>query len=308
MELVEIEGDALFFYTHSSHSMSRVESQIEAMLRAFHNHIAKYENLRICNCGACMAAIKLKLKFILHVGPLHFIRVSGREKPFGHHVNLTHRLLKNEVPFDQYFLLSEDAWNHFMPSDPLSFAKSTTALDLGEVTYYFKKLPTPPVSREIEPPEQDGFFEKGKKPDLKVTRTIEAAQDILFEYVSNLQKRTEWDRVPKKLKFDPERINRKGMEHNCIVGSRTLRFQTGKSTSNEGAAKIYTEYTGDVPLLKRYQYYILLRPLSTKQTLVNILIYFEADLVGKLAWNTFLKKRLRRNWSHKLEQLDRLLS
>jgi len=306
--LIEVEGDALFFYDQKPHSFPSVERQVNAMLKAFHTHIARYEHLRICNCGACMSAINLKIKFILHVGDLHFISVQGKKKPYGHDVNLIHRLLKNEVPLNQYLLLSEKALTAFDGISSESFEKITTLMDLGELTYYYKPLPTPPLETETKVLESNAFYENYQSPDLRVEKVIDAPQDILFEYVSDLQKRQLWDKVPRRLEFEAERVTRHGTEHNCIVGSRTLRFRTAKVDPQQGSGKIYTEQTEDIPFLKKYQYYVLIEPINQARSLVQVLIYYEADLLGKVAWNVFTEKRLKRNWKEKLEQLSLLFA
>lgn len=308
MELIEIEGDALFFITHTRHSFVDIEAQIADMVKAFHRQLAVYEHLRICNCGACMATIHLKLKFILHVGTLKFIEVHGRRKPFGFDVNRVHRLLKNEVPLHQYLLLSRKAWDHFTEIDRSSFTEINGQLEPEEVSYYYRPISTPPVERPPASGQGDSFIDHTQRsPDLKLEVTIGAPQEELFEYISNLQKRGSWDTVPRKLEFEQDRVNRQGTEHNCIVGANTLRFKTGKSKNSEGTEQIYTEYTEDFPLLRKYQYYVLLESLAPQKTLVQVLIFFESDLIGKIAWSMVLRRKIQRNWEQKLKQLAMLV-
>ena len=106
LELAEIEGDALFLYKIAETiDISVIEDQIEAMYLAFHTHLKRYEFQRICSCGACSSAYNLKLKFVVHYGDIQFITVKDSKKPYGSNVIKVHRLLKNEVPIDEYAIV-----------------------------------------------------------------------------------------------------------------------------------------------------------------------------------------------------------
>ena len=108
LQLAEIEGDALFFYKEQNGvNISELEEQIKQMYIAFHTHLKRYEYERICQCGACSSAYNLSLKFVCHYGEIDFIKVKETLKPYGSSVIQAHRLLKNEIPINEYALYTD---------------------------------------------------------------------------------------------------------------------------------------------------------------------------------------------------------
>ena len=142
LELAEIEGDALFFYKEGPlPSRQEILAQAHKMYTAFHSHLLLYDNLRICSCGACKSAADLKLKFIVHAGPLDYIEVRGFKKPHGKDVIVAHRLMKNSVPGDEYILLSNAVHGHEnQVEDFLPFQQLTDTYDSGKVDYSYSDI------------------------------------------------------------------------------------------------------------------------------------------------------------------------
>ncbi len=106
LELVEIEGDALFMFTSKIPNYEQVLEQTTVMLKNFHKQTKSYETKRICNCGSCRTTTNLELKFLVHYGNLAFIKVKHFVKPYGREVIKIHRLLKNEIPINEYILFT----------------------------------------------------------------------------------------------------------------------------------------------------------------------------------------------------------
>ena len=104
LQLAEIEGDSLFMFTSKIPNYQQLIAQATKMLEAFHKHTRSYENKRICNCGSCRTTTNLELKFLVHYGDLTFIKVKDFVKPYGSDVIKIHRLLKNNVPVNEYIL------------------------------------------------------------------------------------------------------------------------------------------------------------------------------------------------------------
>lgn len=109
LELSEVEGDTLFFYRRGkAPTAAELLAQVQKMYVSFHGHLKKYETHRICSCGACCSANDLSLKFVAHYGESADKQVKDRTKLFGKDVIVAHRLLKNEVPSDEYSLFSDN--------------------------------------------------------------------------------------------------------------------------------------------------------------------------------------------------------
>jgi hypothetical protein len=112
LTLLEIEGDAAFFYTWAENpqedsSARLATNQIVAMHRAFHVRQQAIATLNTCSCQGCRQAEQLRVKFVAHLGDVAIQRVKRVSKLAGLDVILVHRMLKNTVPLSEYILLSE---------------------------------------------------------------------------------------------------------------------------------------------------------------------------------------------------------
>ena len=112
LTLLEIEGDAAFFYAwppdgEDAASAQLVADQIVAMHRAFHTVRQDIATLNVCPCEGCRGSRKLNVKFVAHLGEVAIQRVKRISKLAGLDVILVHRMLKNTVPLPEYMLLSE---------------------------------------------------------------------------------------------------------------------------------------------------------------------------------------------------------
>lgn len=135
-DLVEIEGDAVFFFKNKKYSKEEVEEVANSIYVAFHEHLGNYEHNRICQCGACTTALNLKIKFIVHSGEVTLANFKkGKPKPFGDPVIAVHRLLKNDVPSNEYVLFSDS----FLEKDlELDGAGTKNDDDLGAIKYQYR--------------------------------------------------------------------------------------------------------------------------------------------------------------------------
>jgi hypothetical protein len=112
LELVEIEGDAAFFYrwagsTPADQLVDEVAGMAAAMHQAFHRE-REYVARNLCPCSGCKEAGSLKLKFIAHVGEVATQKIRDRIKLVGIDVIMVHRLLKNPVTVPEYVLLTDE--------------------------------------------------------------------------------------------------------------------------------------------------------------------------------------------------------
>jgi class 3 adenylate cyclase len=65
LEVSEIEGDAILFYKFGEPlELEALYRQVERMFCEFHRHLNAYDQRRICQCRACVAAVDLTLKVI----------------------------------------------------------------------------------------------------------------------------------------------------------------------------------------------------------------------------------------------------
>ncbi len=302
LKLAEIEGDALFMYSQEEFSFSQIETQISKMLNAFRAHLYKYEHQRICDCGACTMAIDLKIKFFVHWGRLDFIRVKNIKKPYGQDVNRIHRLLKNDVPLDEYILFSNPSIK-YLKIDPLKsgFTMMESKYDITILPYYYKDLED--YKTKIENTSANTKIGIDEKADFVIESRINVPIERAYELISNFKYRRLWDTSLTDIVFNESQVNRTGSNHTCIIGNRKMKFETIGIESTADFS--YGERTSNLPMANNYRYYILLDKFDDTTTKVKILNYVNLNWMGKILRKSFFHK-IKTRWNKKLKKLEEI--
>ncbi len=285
LELAEIEGDALFMYKLENHvDIVIIKKQIEAMYLAFHTHIKRYEYQRICHCGACSSAYNLKIKFIVHYGDIEFIKVKDSKKPYGSHVIQIHRLLKNNVPIEEYAIFTEN----ILPENKTN--KLIAEYDFGTVTFTYtplshlkEKLP------EIEPIPND--VPKHKLFDETQLVKIPALE--LYEVISNFDYRLLWVKGIDRLEYDKNKVNRAGQKHKCLVNKNQEVEQTTITRAVNKNQLVYGESTTKVPFTKRMNNYFILEETENGCTKLRVEVFADFKPFGVLM-KPLMKKNIKK--------------
>lgn len=221
-ELAEIEGDAVFFYKQEACDPEVVERVSKQIFQAFHSHISNYETNRICQCGACLEAVDLKLKFVAHEGETELANFTNQKaKPYGDPVIAIHRLLKNDVDSDEYVLYSKD----FLKESTLDISGQGIKQDgdLGEIPYSFLKIDAWKQGLPASKAEKQSVdFE------VKISGDFNISQDQLFNYISDFRYRSIWNTGADEIRFDEDDINQAGSNHYCVIDGKNLDFTTIK--------------------------------------------------------------------------------
>lgn len=260
MTVSEIEGDAiLFFLPGKVPDTATILDQARRTYQAFHAHLKRYEAHRICECGACRSAPRLTLKIVAHAGPMETIRVREFVKPYGTDVILAHRLLKNDVPEDEYVLLTQ----RLLPEEALRSALPTWAriseaeahdADLGTVRYGY--APLGELRSEIPEPEPPVIPAKIRNP-VRKTAELSLPPDAAFELISNFDYRLSWNDGVDELDYVPDRVNRVGTRHECVIGGNLIEFATVTNEFGEGRRVYGERLLSDVPVEDPVIYYIV---------------------------------------------------
>lgn len=118
LKLVELEGDAAFFYAACQHDdseldqhLAAVKTQILNLFRSFYQTLQHLADLQLCICEACAGTQNLRLKIVMHAGEVAVEQIRSFEKLFGLDVILVHRLLKNSVPSKEYVLMTTSVYS-----------------------------------------------------------------------------------------------------------------------------------------------------------------------------------------------------
>jgi len=119
LKISEIEGDAvLFFRPGELPSYKNLMEQCHFFYTEFYKQLhslrARYDD----NVDAKLIPKVLGLKIVLHFGrEVGLVPVGKRIKLIGEDVITAHRLLKNDVPSDEYILISEDLLSQYDQSE-----------------------------------------------------------------------------------------------------------------------------------------------------------------------------------------------
>jgi len=144
LKLIELEGDAVFFYAacyqdeaELDQHIAAVKTQILSFFRAFYQEMLKLCELQLCVCEACVSVRDLRLKIVLHAGEVAVEHIQSFEKLFGIEVIVAHRLLKNSVPAKEYILMTPPVYRRLGDFHALKPEKRQENYDdLGKVEYY----------------------------------------------------------------------------------------------------------------------------------------------------------------------------
>jgi hypothetical protein len=303
LQLVEIEGDALFMFSTKIPSYEELMQQTETMLEKFHRHTKEYDTKRICTCGSCKTTIDLDLKFLVHCGELTMIKVKKIIKPYGREVIQIHRLLKNQVPVQEYILFTENMYTLYQENMTESWTKKTEVYDLKKLNYFYKTLDNIKIKVEEEMQKEEEKKEDITIPDAVINRTFNANIQNIHRYLSELKYRHIWDQEVIRVDFDENEINRVGTEHNCVLKLGTLKFETISRPSPNSL--IYGEKTDRIIFLKKFYYLVKLHSIGLNTTEVSLSLYLEYTFLGRLLKRGILKK-ITKIWQNKLEALHQV--
>jgi hypothetical protein len=300
LQLVEIEGDALFMFTSKIPTYENLLEQIILMQKQFHKHTKNYATKRICNCGSCKTTINLNVKFLVHYGDLSFIKVKKTVKPYGIDVIKIHKLLKNEVPVAEYILFTDTTYDLYKNEIDDAWTQTDGIFDTISLKYFYKTLEE--IETQISKNEDTVLKNTSEDgvPFIALERTIHTNIQTLFNYISELKYRHLWEKDLRAIRYDSNRVNRTGTEHTCVLKLGNLKFETISSHSSDSL--IYGEKTKDILFTKNYYYLIKLHKIDENSTKLNIDVFLEFSFIGNLI-KTYLFKKFTKMWEEKSEKL-----
>ncbi|MEQ8302024.1 MAG: DUF2652 domain-containing protein [Cyclobacteriaceae bacterium] len=295
LEVSEVEGDAVLFYKHRSiPSYSDLVKQVESTFIDFHERIKKFESLRICTCGACTNTINLTLKVISHIGEIGFTHVHKRQKPYGADLVRVHRMLKNNIPENEYLLMSDEL-ARFYQKDIANWSDAWPELIEAAVpdgNSVYRYAPLTPLKSKVKAPKVT------LTPPLKVAqpRVVEVKigvhKEKVFSMILSFDNRALWNKGTKKIMYDKSRVNRKGARHDCILQDDTLiQFETIAETRQINAL-VYGERVLGSKIAKELAIYFVVSAGETpNESIVKAEIHVTPlPIVGWMIKPLILKK------------------
>jgi uncharacterized membrane protein len=293
MEISEIEGDAILFYKMGkAPTAAELLAQIQRMYVQFHFHLKKYEKMRICQCGACLNAHALRLKFILHYGPIAFSQVKDHVKLFGEDVIVAHRLLKNDIEQDEYALFSSslisacESWVNIPVVSWADIVKGNAEYDSGPVE--FCHIPLQPLQDRVPEPaiEEMGF--KGQKVKVaEMENTINAPIEFIFSVIMDLKNRPKWNAFVQSIEKVSDQILRNGSSHLCIMNEKNQPVQTMHDLTLRENTIAFWE-TDDKKEITNNFVLIKMAPALTKMEAV---FFIKKSMIMQIVFNLFIKRK-----------------
>ena len=132
MKLHKLEGDAAFFYIEENSQLDQADKIITAMGKAneaFTNKASDLLFVQACGCEPCSQSKNLKLKIVAHKGTCVTQKIRNFEEISGEDVILTHRLLKNNIPSIEYWLVTKEFAKNLSKDNKRKFSPSSQSIE-----------------------------------------------------------------------------------------------------------------------------------------------------------------------------------
>lgn len=234
MELIEIEGDALFFCRPGAPPpMSELNGQILQWMRGFHGQLKSMEQHVYCGCGACQGISKLGLKMVGHFGNYGEHSIKNRKKIMGRDIIQVHRMLKNSLGFYEYALLTDALLERCGSAEGFEFSPHRERYEhLGEIrmqvldlSWVRDDIPAP-ASTEFNP-----VLENKLSAEIRIDAPFEK---VVAEFIA-IDRWSNWMQDMDVMEFDRDSPLRAGQSHVCVFPDApiTLTLEQIARSDNE---------------------------------------------------------------------------
>ncbi len=310
--LSEIEGDALLFYRKGeAPTADEILEQIKKMHADFHAHLKKYDSFRICNCGACCSATKLKLKFVAHYGETADKRVKEHSKLFGRDVIVAHRLLKNEVPGDEYGLFSEGlqesgpSWAKLHEKAWSEINHSEEKYDFGKVKYCYLDLEE--LMDLVPDPKVEDYSVAGATKNIFESEAlIKAPIDIVFDMISDFKARAEF--VEGQVDADQmnHEIFQNGSVHRCVFESGDPHTFVSHDYQIDSKKITFVESNHKLKMVAVWT----LEAVADNETRISVHNFMPPNIFKVFLFNLLMRKKMtegmKKSWENLQAYCDKL--
>lgn len=290
MEVSEIEGDAILFYRFGkAPTAAELLAQVQKMFVRFHAHLKKYETHRICSCGACKTANSLTLKFIAHYGDITLNTIKQHQKLFGKDVIVAHRLLKNDIEYHEYALVTHNlvrACPQWVNVETVAWSpiqKGENEYDSGKVSYCY--LPLGPLMELVPAPAIEDYSIPGLKTKVMTgTEVVEAPIGMVFSVIADLPWRNAWVVETEPATDMNHKIMQDGSSHRCLA-KQPVQFSHDFQVSTDKVT--FTETHDNRKFCSVYS----MEKLDDKRTRVDVSFFMKKNFFMELMFNLFMRKK-----------------
>ena len=131
MNLNKLIGNSALFYCEENKNKNQSDEIINIMHKANKTFKEKKSELvfvQACGCEPCTQSKNLKLKILAHKGVFKINKIRNFEEISGEDVILTHRMLKNDIKSNEYWLVTENFYSSLNKINKDIFSKITQNL------------------------------------------------------------------------------------------------------------------------------------------------------------------------------------
>lgn len=230
--LAEIEGDALLTYAKGRVAREEIEQICRDAFLNFHYFLKVIERDSVCRCGACLGTSQLSIKFIVHYGYFDEIKIAQLTKLSGPDMIIAHRLLKNNVPGNEYIL----ATNEYLESDeqassPLQWTSGQDDYSvIGKVDYQYASLEH--LHTQVNSPESNEDLAKLFGLAQSFELNIDAPLPLVHQVLTDNTQKANFVQGLNKVEFDSS-INRVGSSHICEFDGDSFDIQTLQNVTDQ---------------------------------------------------------------------------
>ncbi|NNE36020.1 MAG: DUF2652 domain-containing protein [Rhodothermales bacterium] len=300
------EGDAILFYRNgAAPTAAELLAQVQKMYVRFHSHLKVFDAYRICHCGACSSASSLRIKFVAHFGEVGRSAIKDHATLFGREVIVAHRLMKNDVPDDEYILITKDlhdAFSNWVSVEQVAWYQPemiSAEYDFGPIDYSYILLH--PLHDHVPEPTIEDFGLGAATSNLGgASITIGAPLDTVFNVVSDLSIRHEWLVGLKGSDSLNSAITRNGSTHRCVIkGKASDPFIVSHSFESRSDSVAFTEtdHRSGVETV------FLLKRIDGMSTSIDLEYFLKKNVLKEFIFKVVFKRKLLGNTNESLRNL-----
>ena len=147
LKLNKLEGDAAFFYCDENAIKNQADQILKAMdnaNKAFNEKASKLVFVQACGCEPCIQSKNLKLKIVAHKGIFAIKKIRNFEELAGEDVILTHRMLKNNIKSNEYWMITDNFFKFLSTENKKKFSPIIQNLEsFGQIKFNYLQLSSP---------------------------------------------------------------------------------------------------------------------------------------------------------------------
>lgn len=305
LQVSEIEGDAILFYRFGdAPDIKELYDQVQAMFCSFHKNLISYENLRFCQCKACMSAVHLSLKVITHYGEFTGYSIKSFNKLIGKDIIVAHQLLKNKIEKHEYWLVTDDLLHNNKPgkfTKWMEWDSSTQQTESGKISFHYTQLGQ--LKKEITPDSTPDPELSRKAKVLSVTKNYDAGLVPLLHALGDFNYRSHWQEGVKKVEEAGHYLPRLGVKRRCLLeNGETVVYASSYSYTPDRI-----EFSETDEKTKNTTYFTLIKTGKGK-TMLTMDYYIKKNWFGsQLAFNWNRKKAMKASFERSLNNLAALV-